>query len=94
MKTIDLKDRKVSFDNLLTLAISDSLLILAKNGHEYILEEADEFEKEVMMLGQSERFMSFLEGRRKEKGTISLEEIERKMNSGRSRKEGSTRGRP
>ena len=79
MKTVDLKDQEISFDNLLTLAISDSLLILAGNGHEYILEEADEFEKEVMMLGQSEKFMNFLEGRRKEKSTISLEEIERKM---------------
>ena len=82
MKTVDLKEQKISLDNLLTLATADLLLILAGDGHEYILEEADEFEKEVMMLGQSEKFMNFLEGRRKEKGTISLEEIKGKMNSG------------
>jgi hypothetical protein len=53
------------------------VLIQAPDGHEFILEEADDFEREVALLGSSETFMEFLEERSQENGTIPLEEVEK-----------------
>ena len=50
-----------------------------RDGQEYILESANEFEQEVARLGQSEKFMNFLAERRKESRRIPLEEVERRL---------------
>lgn len=47
--------------------------------NQYILEEADAFEKEVAILSKSEKFMKFLEERSKEEGTISIDDMEKKL---------------
>lgn len=79
MKTVDLRERNLTAQELLAMARSDSLLILADDEHSYTLEEADQFEKEVAQLGQSERFVEFLKERSKEPGSISLEEVEKRL---------------
>ena len=43
----------------MTIARSEPLMIYDKDGENYILEETDEFEKEIKELGSSERFMNF-----------------------------------
>jgi len=80
MKTIDLTRQKINIKDLLRLANSDSLLIVSEDGHQYVLEEADAFDKEVAMLGESEKFINFLEVRSKEQATISIDELEKKLN--------------
>ena len=87
MKTVDLRDQTLNVQELLRMAQSDSLLILADDDHSYTLEEADEFEKEVAQLGQSERFVEFLKERSKEPGSVSLEEVEKRLST-----QGSSRG--
>jgi hypothetical protein len=79
MIKLDLRQKKLTLEELLHFASLDSVLILANDGKEFILEAADEFEREVALLGQSEKFMEFLAERSKEKGVISIEEIERKL---------------
>lgn len=79
MTTVDLREKELAVQDLLRMAKSDSVLIIAENGQGFTLEEADEFEKEVAMLGSSKRFMSFLEGRGEEEGTVSLGDIERRL---------------
>ena len=79
MRTVDLWQQSVTVEELLNSAISDSVLILAPDGHEFILESVDEFEIEVAMLGSSEKFMQFLEKRSAESSTISLEEFEQTL---------------
>lgn len=79
MITIDLRKKKHSIDELLTLAKSEPLMIYDKDGKNYILEETDEFEKEVRELGSSERFMKFLDERSKEKETIPISSITKKL---------------
>ena len=73
MKTIDLKRGKPSIDQILAMAKSDSVLIEGIDGNRYVLEEADEFEREVATLGESRKFMKFLEARSKETGRKSIE---------------------
>ena len=79
MKTIDLTAQPLSVDELLHFASVESVMLIAQDGHEYLVEEADEFEAEATRLGQSARFMRFLEERRQEEGAIPLDEIERKL---------------
>jgi len=79
MITIDLRKKKHSIDELLALAKSEPLMIYDKDGKNYVLEETDEFEKEVKELGSSENFMKFLNERSKEKETIPLSSITKKL---------------
>ncbi len=79
MKTIDLTKEKHSIEKILSMAKLDTVLIQGTDGVQYILEEADEFEKEVATLGNSEKFMAFLQKRSKEKGEISLADMKKNL---------------
>jgi hypothetical protein len=79
MITLDLRHQQITLEELFRAARSESVLIVTDEGQEYILEAADEFDREVAELGRSEKFMDFLAERRKESGRIPLEEIERRL---------------
>jgi hypothetical protein len=79
MITLDLKDQTMTVEELLRIASSDSVLIRSNGGQEYILESADEFEREVALLGNSEKFMQFLAERSKELGSISIEQLKQEL---------------
>jgi hypothetical protein len=49
--------------------------------HEFSVEEADDFEREVAILGGSHRFMQLLEERFQERTTISLDEFTTTLSS-------------
>ena len=53
--------------------------MIAKDGTIFVLEPADEFEREVAQLGQSKPFMAFLAERAKETGGISLEDAIKRL---------------
>ncbi|MBM4033035.1 MAG: hypothetical protein FJ291_14790 [Planctomycetes bacterium] len=75
MKTVDLACEDCTLADLLALARSESVLIHAATGEDFLLEPADDFDREVASLGRSERFMTFLKGRAEESGGRSLAEI-------------------
>lgn len=79
MKTLDLSREHVSVEDLLQLASTGSVRILTADGRAFVLEEADEFDKEVQMLGKSKKFQRFLNERSKEATTTSLEEYRRSL---------------
>jgi hypothetical protein len=79
MKTLDLRQHTVTVEELLQIASSDSVLIRANDGQEFYLEPADEFDREVAILGQSEKFMQFLAERSKEPGAIPLERLQQDL---------------
>ena len=68
-------------DELLAMARRESVLLVLQDGASFILEEADDFDREVAQLGSSEKFMRFLEKRSKEKGAISIEQFSKELNS-------------
>ena len=80
MRTVDLSKEKHSLKELLALAKSETLLIRSRSGEDFLLEQADEFDREVAALGSSGKFMSFLDARSKEKEEqdISLSEARSK----------------
>jgi hypothetical protein len=79
MITLDLRDRDVTLEELLQFASSDSVLIRAPDGQEFVLESADEFDREVATLGRSEKFMEFLASRSREAGTVALDDLKKEL---------------
>jgi len=79
MKTIDLQNEPLSADQLLALASSERLLKILKGGKQFLLQETDDFEAEAAELGTSEEFHRFLQGRFRERETISLEQMEAEL---------------
>jgi hypothetical protein len=78
MKEIDLTKEHHSLSEVLTFAKLEAVLIHSVSGEDFILEPADEFDREVAALGASERFMSFLDARAKESGDIPLAKVRQK----------------
>jgi len=75
MKRVDLTRDRRTLDDLLDLARSEAVFIQTADGHHFVLEEVDNFEREVATLGGSEKFMSFLEERSREEGSVSVRDI-------------------
>ena len=78
MKTIDLTLGERTLAELLALAKHERILIHSATGDDFLLESADAFEREAALLGQSERFMAFLQHRSAEPGGTPLAEIRKK----------------
>jgi bifunctional DNA-binding transcriptional regulator/antitoxin component of YhaV-PrlF toxin-antitoxin module len=80
MMTCDLEQHPLTLEELLQLASGDAVRVIRGDGHEFIIAPADTFEEEVARLGNSKRFMRFLEKRSKNRTGRSLEEVERDLN--------------
>jgi len=78
MKRIDLTKEHHSLSEVLTLAKSEAVLIHSPSGEDFVLEPADDFDREVAALGASEKFASFLDARSKETGGIPLRKVRQK----------------
>jgi hypothetical protein len=78
MKTVDLSKGQHSLSDVLALAKSGAVLIHSGSGEDFVLEQADEFDREVAALGASEKFSAFLDARSKETGDIGLRKVRQK----------------
>jgi hypothetical protein len=79
MKTLNLARKSVTLEELLRLAAAGSVRIVTADGHAFVLEDADEFDNEVRLLGRSKKFRRFLKERSKEAATTSLEDYRRSL---------------
>lgn len=79
MITLDLRTQHLTIDELFQAAASEAVHVIAKDGTIFVLELADEFEREVAQLGQSKKFMAFLAERAQETGGISLEDAIKRL---------------
>lgn len=86
MKTVNLKQEKLELDKLIGMARKEPVLVLTAGGDEFILSKADDFDKEVEALRDSQSFQKFLEERSQCKARIPLSEIEREINEELSKK--------
>ena len=75
MKTVNLNKESPSVGELLAMARKKSVLLVSREGAIFVLEEADEFDREVAELGNSARFMKFLKKRSQERGATSIEQF-------------------
>ena len=74
MKTLDLAQERISVKELLKLASKGCVRIISSDGHAFVLEEADGFDKEVKQLNASKNFRRFLDERSKQPATKSLQD--------------------
>ena len=79
MRNVDLRSEKMDLGELLHLAQGDSVLVVAGDGREFVVAEADDFEAEVEALRNSARFQSFLDERMTHPGRTSIEDIEKEL---------------
>lgn len=63
MKIINLTDQAMNVADVLELAREGPVVLLTTDGKEYILAEADDFDREVELLRNSTAFQQFLETR-------------------------------
>jgi len=80
MTTVDLREKPVTVAELLQLAGTDVVVIVNSDGNEFVIEAADAFDREAAQLGASAKFMSFLAERSREPGSLSLEDVEQRVN--------------
>jgi hypothetical protein len=76
MKTVELEKRKIDLEAAIDLARQEPLLLVTPDGREFLLSEADDFEKEVEVLRNSMGFQQFLDERSRSVGRTSLDDIE------------------
>ena len=81
MKTINLDKKAPSVDDLLAIARREVVLLISRDGTSFILEEANDFDHETAQLGNSKKFMKFLEERSSEKGVASIEQLADELNA-------------
>ena len=79
MRTVNLAEEPLDLAAVLNLAGQEPVLLLTPDGKEFVLTEADDFEREVEGLRRSPTFQQFLEERSKDQRLIPLEEIEREI---------------
>jgi PHD/YefM family antitoxin component YafN of YafNO toxin-antitoxin module len=76
MKTVSLRDEKLDLEALIKMASKEPVLLLTADGKEFVLAEADDFDREVEILRGSQAFQQFLDERSRSTRRIPLEEIE------------------
>ncbi|MEW6095906.1 MAG: hypothetical protein AB1567_05195 [bacterium] len=79
MKSINLVKEQIDLSQIIHFAEKESVLLVTKDGHEFILSLVDNFETEVETLRNSQAFQSFLDMRMKSQVRIPIEEIEREI---------------
>lgn len=79
MKPVNLEEEKLGLEELIKPARKESVLLVTPDGKEFLISEADDFEREVEILRGSHAFQKFLDKRSKSKCGIPLEDIEKEI---------------
>ena len=85
MKTITVSRRARTLNALLKQALEENLIPKTEDGHEFVLAEIEDFDREIELTRQNDELMRLLDSRGQEKATISLAEaraqlgVERKL---------------
>ena len=79
MKTIDLAANPLEVERLLDEARTEDLLVRLGDGSEFLLIAVDAFDQEVARTRDNPRLMSLLDARAAAQGTISLDEVKRRL---------------
>ncbi|HNR30900.1 MAG TPA: hypothetical protein PKI11_08410 [Candidatus Hydrogenedentes bacterium] len=79
MNIVNLAEGDRSVSELIEIAKSGPVLVHAVDGTDFVLEEADAFEREAAMLGASDGFKSFLQQRSREGEEISASEVAKRL---------------
>ena len=79
MKTVDLGKEEVDLEAVIRLARQEPVLLVTREGQEFCIAEADDFENEVESLRESQAFQKFLDDRSACSQRIPLAAIEEQI---------------
>jgi hypothetical protein len=91
VKAVKLDEERLDLDAVIDLARKEPVLLVAADGKEFLLAEADDFDREVETLRGSQAFQQFLDERLQSTRRVPLEEIEADIDR-ELEKEGRTSG--
>ena len=74
MKTVAVTKRAKGIQALLKKARKENLILRSADGHEFILAEVDDFNREIELTRSNKKLMAFLERRARQTKTISWNE--------------------
>jgi ABC-type methionine transport system ATPase subunit len=75
LKTIDLAIQSSSVQELLDLATEGNLILKTSDGKEFLLAEADDFDREIAMIRQQPELMDLLDRRSNPGATLTLDQV-------------------
>ncbi len=76
MKAISMEQEGLDLPSVIALARQEPVLLLTADGKEFLIAEADDFEREAETLRGSQAFQRFLDERSRSTRRVPLEEIE------------------
>ncbi len=79
MKTVTVSKRAKSINALLKQARRQNLILRSPEGHEFILAELDDFNREIELTRQNKQLMDMLVQRAKQTKTIPLKEAKAQL---------------
>lgn len=79
MKTIKVSKQSKTLNALLKRAREENVILRSAEGDEFILAEIDDFNREIELTRDNKQLMRLLERRAKQKATVSLEEVKRRL---------------
>jgi len=74
MKTVNVSTKAKTVTNLLKKAKKGGLILKSPEGHEFILAEIDDFNREIELTRQNKELMKLLDERGKQNKTIKWDE--------------------
>jgi len=81
MKTLIISSREKAVSALLRQAQQGGIILRSPDGHEFILAEIDDFDREIELTRKNKRLMKLLDERARQTETISLAEAEARLHS-------------
>jgi hypothetical protein len=79
MKTVKLSTRAKSINVLLKKAQKGGLILRSPEGHEFILAEIDDFNREIELTRQNKSLMKSLDERGKQNRTFKATDVKRQL---------------
>jgi len=79
MKTIEVTKCSLTIEDLLEIAADQSVILHQAGNKRFVLAPIDEFALEVELLKNNKEFMAYLDEISKEKATITLEDVEKRL---------------
>jgi hypothetical protein len=81
MKIVTVSTRASKLRALLKQAERGGLILRSADGREFILAEIEDFNREIELTRKNKRLMKFLDERARQAKTISLAEVQARLNS-------------
>jgi len=79
MKTVNISAREKTINTLLKEAQKEGLILRSPDGHEFILAELNDFNREIELTRQNQDLMKLLDERGKQTKTVKAAEAKRQL---------------